>query len=95
MSAQPVSASGRARRPRSSAFGSFAVPATTRPMMPWAIAPSALDFRLARGDVLLREPLLTNPGATRIAIKAPVESLHAVLADLASKGITLERLYDY
>jgi len=23
-----------------SAFGSFAVPATTRPMMPWAIAPS-------------------------------------------------------
>jgi len=39
-SAQAESASGRARRPRSCAFGSFAVPATTRPMMPWAIAAS-------------------------------------------------------
>ena len=60
-----------------------------------AIAPSALDFRLATGEVLLKEPLLTNPGATRIAVKAPVESLPAVLADLARLGITLERLYDY
>src|SRR5262245_13907893 len=38
-----------------------------------AIAPSALEFRLARGEVLLREPLLTNPGATRVAVKASVE----------------------
>ena len=60
-----------------------------------AIAPSALEFRLARGEIMLKEPLLTNPGVTRIAVKAPVESLHAVLADLANKGITLERLYDY
>src|SRR5215467_113800 len=60
-----------------------------------AIAPSALEFRLTRGDLLLYEPLLTNPGATRIAVRTPVESLHTVLADLASKGITLERLYDY
>ena len=60
-----------------------------------AIAPSALDFRLATGEVLLKEPLLTNPGATRIAVKAPVESLHTVLADLARLGITIERLYDY
>ncbi|MGH7305398.1 MAG: hypothetical protein ACRELZ_19105 [Candidatus Rokuibacteriota bacterium] len=59
------------------------------------IAPTALDFRLVAGDVLLTEPLLTNPGATRIAVKAPVESLHAVLADLASRGVTVERLYDY
>ena len=60
-----------------------------------AIAPSALDFRLATGRILLKEPLLTNPGATRLAVEAPVESLHAILADLESKGITLERLYDY
>ena len=60
-----------------------------------AIAPSALDFRLATGEVLLKEPLLTNPGATRIAVKVAVESLPTVLADLARLGITLERLYDY
>jgi len=60
-----------------------------------AIAPSALDFRLATGEVLLKEPLLTNPGATRIAVKVAVESLPTVLADLARQGITLERLYDY
>ena len=60
-----------------------------------AIAPSALNFRLATGEVLLKEPLLTNPGATRIAVKAPVESLHTVLADLTRQGITIERLYDY
>lgn len=60
-----------------------------------AIAPSALELRLATGDVLLKEPLLTNPGATRIAVRAPVESLHTILADLARQGITIERLYDY
>ena len=60
-----------------------------------AIAPSALNFRLTTGEVLLKEPLLTNPGATRIAVKAPVESLHTVLADLTRQGITIERLYDY
>src|SRR5439155_16625662 len=37
-SAHPASATGRARRPRSRALGSLAVPATTRPMIPWAMA---------------------------------------------------------
>jgi hypothetical protein len=60
-----------------------------------AMAPSALEFRLAAGDLLLYEPLLTNAGATRIAVKVPVESLREALAELASRGITLERIYDY
>jgi hypothetical protein len=60
-----------------------------------ATAPSALEFRLAAGDLLLYEPLLTNPGATRIAVKVPVESLGEALAELASRGIALERIYDY
>src|SRR5262249_14302622 len=60
-----------------------------------ALAPSALEFGLTAGDLLLYEPLLTNPGATRIAVKAPVGSLREVLAELARDGITLERLYDY
>ena len=59
------------------------------------ITSTALDFRLGSGDVLLREPLLTNPAATRVAVKTPVESLHTVLAELASRGVKVERLYDY
>lgn len=60
-----------------------------------ALAPSALEFRLEIGDILLREPLLTNPGATRIAVKVPVRSLNALVADLGRSGLSVERLYDY
>jgi hypothetical protein len=60
-----------------------------------AIAPGALDSRLVAGTLLFSEPLLTNPAAKRIAVRAPVTSLHAILADLASRGATVERLYDY
>jgi hypothetical protein len=60
-----------------------------------AIAPDALDSRLVAGTLLFSEPLLTNPAAKRIAVRAPVTSLHAILADLASRGATVERLYDY
>ena len=37
---QPVSARGRARSPRARALTSLAVPAITRPMIPWAMAAS-------------------------------------------------------
>jgi hypothetical protein len=60
-----------------------------------AMAPSALDVRLGTGEVLLQEPLLTNPGATRIAVKVPVASLRAALTDLTTGGATVERIYDY
>ena len=60
-----------------------------------AMAPSALDVRLATAEILLKEPLLANPGATRIAAKAPVASLRAVLTELTTRGATIERIYDY
>jgi hypothetical protein len=60
-----------------------------------ATAPSAAHLRLASGEVLLKEPLLTNPAAMRIAVKAPVGSLRALLTELAVAGATLERIYDY
>jgi hypothetical protein len=59
------------------------------------IAPSALDFQLETGEILTKEPLLTNPAAQRIAVKAPVRSLNGVVADLGRTGLTIERLYDY
>jgi hypothetical protein len=58
-----------------------------------AIAPDAWDSRLVAGTLLFSEPLLTNPAAKRFAVRAPVTSLHAILADLTSRGATVERLY--
>ena len=60
-----------------------------------ATAPSAADVRLATGEILLKEPLLTNRAAMRIAVKAPVASLRALLSELTIAGATLERIYDY
>jgi len=60
-----------------------------------AMAPSALDVQLATGEILLKEPLLTNPGATRIAVSVPVTALRAVVTGLTGRGITIERVYDY
>jgi hypothetical protein len=59
------------------------------------IASSGLDVRLETGDVVLKEPLLTNPAAARVAVKAPVASLHTLLDELAKRGLTVERLYAY
>jgi hypothetical protein len=60
-----------------------------------AIAPAAWDNRLVAGTLLFGEPLLTNPAAKRIAVRAPVASLHGILADLTSRGATVERLHEH
>lgn len=60
-----------------------------------ATVSSARDIQLATGEIILWEPLLTNPAAARIAVRAPAADLRAVLTGLAARGATLERLYDY
>jgi hypothetical protein len=60
-----------------------------------AIAPRAWDSRLATGTLLFSEEILTNPGAKRIALRAPVTALHVLLADLPGRGASVERLYPY
>jgi hypothetical protein len=60
-----------------------------------ATAPTAADVRLATSEILLKEPLVTNPAAMRIAVKAPVGSLRSLLTELTTAGATLERIYDY
>jgi hypothetical protein len=52
-------------------------------------------YDLEAGRVVLTEPVLTAPDAQRIAVAAPVRSLHVILAGLARRGVALERLYDY
>ena len=60
-----------------------------------AIAPRAWDYRFPSGEVVLSATILTNPAAKRIAVKAPVASLHVILAGLERSGVILEHLYDY
>jgi hypothetical protein len=60
-----------------------------------AIVPGPWDSRLATGTVLFSEPLLTNPAAKRIAVRAPVTALHTILAELTSRGATVEHFFDY
>ena len=60
-----------------------------------AIAPRGWDYSLATGRLLFSEAILTNPAGMRIAVRAPVRSLHAILAELPGRGVTIEHLYDY
>jgi len=60
-----------------------------------ASAPREWDYRLATGGLLFSDEILTNPAAKRIAVRAPVSSLHVILADLPRRGVTIEHLYDY
>jgi hypothetical protein len=40
-------------------------------------------------------PILTQPNLQRVAVKAPVKSLHLILADLEDSGLKIEHVYDY
>src|SRR5713101_123103 len=60
-----------------------------------AIAPRDWDYRLATGGLLFSDEILTDPAAQRIAVRVPVSSLHVILADLPTRGVSVEHLYDY
>jgi hypothetical protein len=46
-------------------------------------------------NVVLTEPILTEPGKIRIAVVAPVRCLDMLLPALATSGATVEHFYDY
>ncbi|RIK35543.1 MAG: hypothetical protein DCC55_30010 [Chloroflexi bacterium] len=60
-----------------------------------ALAPHDWVYDLSAGELLFAMPILTEPEVKRVAINAPVSSLHRILAELAQRGIKLEHLYDY
>ena len=64
-------------------------------MLVTAIVPSSLSGEEIGTSLIFKEPLLTDHTRTRIAIKAPVRSLHAIVTQLQSRGATIEHLYDY
>ena len=53
------------------------------------------DLPATDGTLLFTENFLTQPDLVRIALECPVRSLHAVLNNLASRGATIEHIYDY
>ena len=60
-----------------------------------AIAPRAWDDRLAAGELLFSEEILTNPATKRIAVRAPVSSLHTILTELSRGGVGVEQVHAY
>lgn len=64
-------------------------------MLVTAIVPSSLSGEEIGTRLIFKEPLLTDYTRTRIAMKAPVRSLHAIVAQLQNRGATIEHLYDY
>jgi hypothetical protein len=60
-----------------------------------AIAPKDWIYNLPEGEFLFSLPILTQPELTRVALKAPVKSLHTILTALADGGVTIEHIYDY
>jgi hypothetical protein len=60
-----------------------------------AIAPRDWVYDLPEGKFLFAMPILTQPNLQRVAVKAPVKSLHLILTDLEDKDLKIEHLYDY
>lgn len=46
-------------------------------------------------QLLLTQPLFTNPGSTRNVLLFPVAELNSVLPMLEHQGLKIEHLYDY
>jgi hypothetical protein len=94
------------RLPRYEAFTQIAVELDTRgvrwaniagndEILVTAIAQHGQPIDVAPGRLLGTSDLLTEPSKTRLAIRAPVASLHTILARLRSGGAVVEHLYDY
>lgn len=60
-----------------------------------AIAPADWDYSLPEGEFLFAMPILTQPDLKRVAIKAPVKSLHTILTGLENSEANIEHIYDY
>jgi hypothetical protein len=59
------------------------------------IAGSAADEAPPAGRLLASDPLLTEPTARRLTVRAPLARLADVTAWLQRRGAVLEQIYDY
>jgi hypothetical protein len=60
-----------------------------------AISPASWTNRITNLQLLLAQPLLTNPGNTRNVLLCRVTELHTVLPMLEKQGLKIEHIYDY
>ena len=60
-----------------------------------SVVPATWGYDLAAGTVLFEKPVLTDPRRKRIAVGAPVRSLHRILIELAGREFEVEHIYDY
>ncbi len=59
------------------------------------VAPRDWAYDLSAGQMLFEMPVLIDPKLKRVAIKAPVKSLHLILLELDKREYRVERIYDY
>ena len=60
------------------------------------IGPQAADYTFEHGEYLFDLPILTQPGRTRVAVKASVADIGPFLEELKGRnGIQFEHMYDY
>ena len=60
-----------------------------------SVVPATWGYDLDTGSVLFGKPVLTDPRHKRIAVGAPVRSLHRILIELAAREFEVEHIYDY
>lgn len=60
-----------------------------------ALAPPSAPQTVKGTKVLFAQPVLTQPGVTRVAFVVPVSALAATLNTLGVAGIVIEHVYDY
>ena len=59
------------------------------------LVPAHWNYDLTSGKMLFERPILTDPSQKRIAIAAPVQTLHEILVSLMDMNVTIEHIYDY
>jgi hypothetical protein len=59
------------------------------------IGPATWPNELPAGQFLFDMPVLSQSELKRVAWRVPVKELHRVLAELESRGLRLEHIYDY
>ena len=60
-----------------------------------AIAPNGWTNSIPNVQLLLAQPLLTDPSNTRVVLLCRVPELHNTLPMLEQQGLKIEHLYDY
>lgn len=65
------------------------------PILISVLTKSAIDNSALSAKVLFEQPIITEPGTTRVALVLPVPALTSALTKLVAQGVVIEHIYDY